>query len=189
MGGLRVVLLLRGAPFGSLYCFSMDVLMFFLVLVAVILSVVGIVGAIVPALPGPPLNLAALLIAFFVLPDGVSSSLLLWMVMLTLVVTGIDYVAPVWLTKLGGGSREAMWGSTLGIVVGLLLMGVVPLSLILCPLAGAFLGEMMHQSDTNKAIKVAFFSLLSVLLTSGLKLIACVVMTYYTLAAFYHYWF
>ena len=89
----------------------------FLSIIAVLLLIVGIIGAIVPALPGPPLSWVALLIIYFAIPGGVSLSVLLLMLLLTVVVTLLDYVAPAITTKWGGGSKAAVWGATLGVFV------------------------------------------------------------------------
>ena len=148
-------------------------LIYILLFVAFMLALVGIVGAIVPALPGPPVSFAALLIAFFFGDGEITSTTLLVMFVLTVVVTVFDYVAPVWLTKLGGGSKYAVWGSTVGLLVGLFFM---PLGLLLGPLVGAFVGELWHNQQAGKAVRVAMMSFIAFLLTTGLKLILSVVM-------------
>lgn len=161
----------------------MTVLIVILILLAVVLALAGIVGAIVPAVPGPPLSFLSLLAAHFAFPEQVSWTVLLVMLLATVVVSILDYVAPIWLTKLGGGSKKAMWGSTIGIIIGLFFM---PVGLIVGPIVGAFIGEMMHQDRVDQAIKVAAMSFISFLLTTGLKLVVCLMMTYYVLAAFWH---
>jgi len=159
----------------------MEVFIFILILIAIIVALVGIIGAIVPAIPGPPLCFASLVIAYFTSPGYISESLLGVMFVVTILATVLDYVAPIWLTKLGGGSKEAIWGSTLGVFAGLFFM---PIGLILGPLAGAFIGEMMHESNTGKAIQVALMSFVAFLLTTGIKLVASLLMTFYTFKAF-----
>lgn len=161
----------------------MDILIIVLILLAIIIALVGIIGAIVPAIPGPPLSFASLLMAYFTTTGQISTSLLIWMLAITIVVTALDYIAPIWLTKLGGGSKQAMWGSTLGVIVGLFFM---PLGLILGPLAGAFIGEMMHEEKLGKAVKVAMMSFIAFLLTTGLKLMASLLMTYFTFKAIWN---
>jgi len=154
-----------------------------LLLLAIVLALIGIIGAIVPALPGPPLSFAALLVAYFATGE-ISGTVLLLLFFLTVVVTALDYIAPIWFTKLGGGSKQAVWGSTLGLIAGLFFM---PLGLIVGPLAGALLGELIHDSrDTQKAIKVAAWSFVSFLTTTGLKLVCSCILTYYTFVAYWN---
>lgn len=160
----------------------MEALIIILILIAILIALVGIIGAIVPAIPGPPLCFASLVIAYFTSPGYISETFLLVMFVVTLAVTVLDYIAPIWLTKLGGGSKQAMWGSTLGVFIGLFFM---PWGLILGPLAGAFVGEMMHNKDTSKATKVALMSFVAFLLTTGIKLVVSLLMTFYTFKAFF----
>lgn len=160
----------------------MTVLIIIVLLIAVLLSLTGIVGAIVPALPGPPLSFASLLTVYFICPGTISTELLIWMLVLTIVVSVLDYVAPIWLTKVGGGSKAAIWGSTLGLIAGLFFM---PIGLIVGPLAGAFFGEMTNNSSVGKATRVALMSFVSFLLTTGAKLVISALMTFYTLEAVY----
>jgi len=163
----------------------MTTLIIILILLAIVIALVGIAGAVIPALPGPPLCFASLAIAYFTCPGEISTPLLLWMLALTILVTVLDYVAPIILTRMGGGSRPAAWGTTIGIVAGLFFM---PWGLLLGPLVGAFLGEMTHNTDVPKATRVAAMSFISFLLTTGLKLIATLVMTFYVMrAAWMHY--
>lgn len=162
----------------------MSTLIWILILLAIIVCLVGIIGAILPALPGPPLCWASLFTVYFACPGGVSTAVLLWMLGLTILVTVLDYVAPIWLTKLGGGSKAAVWGSTLGLIAGLFFM---PVGLIIGPLVGAFIGEMTHNSsDVGQSVKVAAMSFIAFLLTTGLKLVSCLLMTYYTFSACYY---
>lgn len=155
-----------------------------LILVAILLALTGIVGAIMPALPGPPLNFASLFIVYIMCPGSISTELLIWMLGLTIIASVLDYIAPIWLTKLGGGSKAAVWGSTLGLIAGLFFM---PIGLILGPLLGAFVGEMSNDASVGKATRIALMSFISFILTTGMKLIISALMTFYVVEAIYNY--
>lgn len=155
----------------------------FLLVLALILTIVGIIGSIIPALPGPPLSWVGLLICFFICPLQVSMKLVITMLVLTIIAIIVDYIAPIWMTKAGGGSKAAITGSTLGLLIGLFFM---PLGLILGPLAGAFAGEMYSTRQVGRATKVALLSFISFLLTTGLKLVLSLLMTYYVVLAIWH---
>lgn len=162
----------------------MDVLIVILVLLSIVLAMIGIIGAIVPALPGPPLCFAAVFIDYLLFPPSIITvNVLIVFFLLTLIVQCLDYVAPIWLTKLGGGTKAAMWGSTLGIIAGLFFL---PFGLVLGPLLGAFIGEYSTTSKLDHALKVSLMSLISFLLTTGLKLILCIIMTYYSFCALWN---
>lgn len=155
----------------------------FWLIIAVLITLVGIVGAIVPALPGPPLSWLSVLIVYLSCENEISLSILLWTLGATVVVTVLDYIAPAIVTKWGGGSRAATMGATLGTLVGLFL---APWGLLLGPLVGAFLGEMMASSNPGKSIRVAALSFVGFLMTTGLKLISALWMAYYIVLAIWH---
>lgn len=161
----------------------MTLVFIIIVVAAIILSLTGILGAVLPALPGPPLCWGALLMAYLTCPPFISSTLLWWMLALTVLAQVLDYIAPIWMAKAGGGSKAAITGSTVGLVLGLWFM---PLGLILGPLLGAFVGEMLSSKQLGKAIRMALLSFLSFLLSTGFKLILSLVMTFYTMAAIWH---
>ncbi len=164
----------------------MTVWAFLLILAALVMAVVGLLGVFVPGLPGPPLGWLGLLVVYFVCPGQLSLALLLWMLAVTVAVTLLDFIAPGILTKMGGGSKAAARGATIGIFAG---MFYLPLGLILGPLLGAFLGEMAHNSsDVANALKVSFMSFISFLLTTGLKLIACLLMLFYMVWAVWQFY-
>ncbi len=158
----------------------MGILITIIVLIAIIMALTGVFGAILPALPGPPLCFASLLTVYFACPGQIDFELLMWMLGITLLVTVLDYIAPIILTKLGGGSKPAMWGTTIGMIAGLFFM---PIGLVAGPLVGAFIGEFLHDARLGHSTKVAAMSFISFLLSTGFKLVASLVMTYYTIAA------
>lgn len=161
----------------------MSVAAVILIILAIALTLTGIVGAILPALPGPPLCWVSMLIVYFVCPPYVGTAALWLMLALTVVAEVLDYIAPIWMAKAGGGSRAAITGSTVGLVLGLFFM---PVGLVVGPLVGAFAGELLSTRQTEKALRVALLSFLSFLLSTGYKVILCLVMTAYTMAAIWH---
>ena len=138
------------------------------IIIAFIFAMVGVIGSVVPVLPGPPLSFVALLLLYFCNSGEVSVALLVVMGVLMAIITIFDYVAPAWMTKLKDGSKSASNGALIGIVVGL-FMG--PWGVIVGPFLGAFIGELMASSSKNKAFNVALMSFYAFLLTSGVKLI------------------
>lgn len=157
-----------------------------LVLLAILLAISGVVGSIIPALPGPPLSLGGLFMVWMLAPEEVTLTVVVVMTVLTILAQVIDYIAPMWLTKLGGGSRRAILGSTLGTIGGMFFM---PLGLIVGPLIGAFLGEMAETNQPGKAVKVALMSFIAFLLTTCFKLVLSLLMTYYVFVGFWSHFF
>lgn len=148
-----------------------------IIIVAVVLGILGIVGSVAPALPGPPLSWLGLLIMYFFGGDPMTVRFLFIWLGITTLVTVLDYVMPMWFTKLTGGSKYAGWGALVGLFVGIFL---TPVGMIVGSLAGAFLAElMMANKDAKDSLKSAFGAFLGFLSTTGLKLIASGVMLYY----------
>ena len=140
-----------------------------LIILALVCCIVGLLGSILPALPGAPISYVALLL---LLPcEGADiSTTALWVYGIFLAIVSIlDYVAPVWLTNVSGGSKQATRGSMIGLVVGLFVFP--PWGLIFGPFVGAFIGELMANSSKGKALKVALMSFLGFILTTGIKVI------------------
>lgn len=98
------------------------------------------------------------------------SSTSIWIAAIFLVIVSIlDYVAPIWFTNLCGGSKQSTRGSMIGMLVGLFVFP--PWGLIFGPFVGAFIGEIVAHNATGKALGVAMMSFLGFVLTTGVKLI------------------
>ena len=151
----------------------MDVLFFIL---AVICAVVGLIGAIVPALPGPPLSFVGLLLLLLCDGNDIGVASLVITGILAVVITILDYVAPVWFAKKKGGTKSGMWGATIGMLVGLFFG---PFGLILGPFIGALVGELIANTPTNKAFTTAFMTFVAFMLVTGMKFIYCLVVLIY----------
>lgn len=139
------------------------------IILALVCGIVGVAGAVLPAMPGAPLSFIGLLLLYFC--DGADvSTTSLWVTGIFLAIVSIlDYVAPIWLTNLSGGSKQATRGSMIGLVVGLFVFP--PWGLILGPFAGAFIGELMESASKGKALRVALMSFVGFVLTTGIKII------------------
>lgn len=152
-------------------------------IIAVLCGVIGILGSILPALPGPPLTWAGLLLLYFwggTNGDGEPMSLTVLLVMLgvTVLVSIIDYVVPMYLIKATGGTKYAERGALVGLILGSFL--IPPLGMIIGSFLGAFLMEIYYARKTSgDALKAAAGSFLGFLLGTGIKIVACCVMMYY----------
>jgi len=147
----------------------------------VILMLVGLAGCILPFLPGPPLCFLALLIQQLQSAPPYSTEFLLVWGGIALVITGLDYVIPLYGTKRFGGTKYGMWGCVVGLIAGLWFG---PLGLIVGPFVGAFVGEMIGNAESNHAFRAAVGSFVGFLLGTLLKLIACFMMGWYFIQAF-----
>jgi uncharacterized protein YqgC (DUF456 family) len=149
---------------------------YILLILGIIFMIIGIIGCLVPVLPGPPLSFLGLILLHLTRFGQFTPATLIALGVITVVVTVLDYFVPVWGTKRFGGSKYGTKGATIGLIVGLFLG---PLGIILGPLIGAFIGEMIFKDDLSYAFKAGFGSLLGFLTGIGLKLAASFVMTFY----------
>ena len=160
----------------------MDWIDVLLIVVSVVLALIGVVGAIVPGIAGPPFSYLAVLVLSFV--EGVNNSVIFLIVMGVLAV-GIfllDYMAPVLGTKYFGGTKAGVRGSTLGLIIGILLALVFSLgfilgfiAILLGPFVGAYIGEKIAKTPDPEAWKSAFGSFLGFLASTFIKVVYSVV--------------
>ena len=145
---------------------------FLLVTLALICTLIGLAGSVLPALPGPPLSFVGLLL--LLLCNAVAPVTIIITGIIAVIITILDYIAPIWLTKKRGGSKYGMWGAGIGMFVGIFL-GMW--GMIIGPFVGAFIGELMAKQTTERALETAFFSFVAFMLTTGIKFIYCIIMT------------
>ncbi|MFT7382096.1 MAG: hypothetical protein ACI9Z3_001989 [Roseivirga sp.] len=149
----------------------------FLIILGSILMLVGIVGCALPILPGPPISFLAVLLLHWTERVSFTDNILWTLALVTAAVTVLDYLVPIYGTKKFGGTKKGVWGSTIGLFMGIFFFP--PFGIIIGPLVGAFIGELSAGQDTNKAMRSAMGSFLGFLTGTLLKFIACVVMAYY----------
>lgn len=147
-------------------------------IIAIILGIVGIAGCILPALPGPPLSWGGLLLLYlWGNGDEISTSLLVTTAVITIAVSILDYIVPIKLTKVTGGSDYASRGAMAGLVAGIVF---TPIGMILGTFLGALIAERHYTGKPYSAcVKAAFGTFLGTILGIGLKLIVSIVLMYY----------
>ena len=138
-----------------------------LIVLAILFALIGLAGAVLPVLPGAPISYGGLLLVWLLDESKVSETSLWVMGALMVFVIVVDYVAPIWLTKIGGGSKKGTIGATIGLVLGMFFM---PWGLILGPFLGALAGELSTASTFGRALKVASLSFVAFVLTTGFKI-------------------
>ena len=140
----------------------------------------GIVGCVLPVLPGVPLAYAGMLL--LQLTDKVQFTwqfLVIWGVVVV-VVQALDYFVPAWGTKRFGGSKWGVWGSTIGLIVGLFFG---PWGIVAGPFAGAIVFELFDGKNAKQALKAGFGSFIGLLAGTIVKLICSGMMIYYYIEA------
>jgi len=142
-----------------------------LVILGLICCIVGIFGSFLPILPGPALSWIGILLLYLTHKVTTNYWVLGVTLLLTLVISILDYVIPVKGTKRFGGTKYGIWGTNIGLVVGLFFP---PFGFILGPFVGAFIGEYMTNSnDKDAAFKAAFGSFIGFLASTFMKFVLC----------------
>lgn len=150
----------------------MDILISIL---AILAGIIGIAGSILPGLPGTPVSWIGLLILYIWGPEEMPlKTLIIWGIVVA-IVSVIDYVVPMWFTKVTGGSKYAERGALVGLIAGIIL---TPIGMILGSFLGAFLFELYYtRQGALQALKAAIGSFLGFITGTGLKtIVACLIM-------------
>lgn len=140
-----------------------------LVSLGLILCILGLIGSVLPVLPGPPLGWLGLLCLELteIIPINY------WFLGITFVIAiGIfllDYMMPAISTKKFGGSKAGAIGALLGLIIG--LISPIPFGFLIGPFFGAFIGEIIfNKTKGPQALKSAFGSFLGFLASTIMKL-------------------
>lgn len=148
--------------------------------------ILGVIGAFLPILPGPITGWLGLLLLSFtsVVPKdwtflGVTLAVatLVWI---------LDYFIPAMGTKRFGGSKYGVYGTTVGLIIGLL--SPIPFGMLIGAFVGAFIGEtVFDKKRSDRALKASFGSLLGFFVSTGLKFGVGLVYFWFFISTFWDY--
>jgi uncharacterized protein YqgC (DUF456 family) len=162
------------------------------ILIAVML--VGVVGAVVPGIPGPSLILGAILVWTVVqVSQGVANVSWLPLIAIFLILilsAGVEFLATYWGARQAGASKWGQIGAFVGLALG--FFGLLPawlfggplLGILIGPLLGAITGEFIYRRElpvgerTNQSVKAGLGVVVGSLignLIEGLLAIAAVI--------------
>ena len=138
-----------------------------LLIIGLLLCLIGIVGSFLPIIPGPLTSWLGILLLN--LTSAVEFNLNFVLITFTVAVSvGIlDYIIPILGVKKLGGSRSGQIGTTVGLIVALIILG--PIGIIIGPFMGALLGEMSTNKSIQDSLKPAFGSFIGVIAGSVIK--------------------
>ena len=141
-------------------------LAFVYVLVALLL-VAGLIGSVVPALPGTVLILAGAAVHAMATDfEPIGPGRLAILALLTVIAYGLDYVAGALGVKRFGGSRWAIAGAVVGALVGLFFS--LP-GLLLGPLLGALAAEYVYTRQLSNSARAALGTVVGLLVGAVAK--------------------
>ena len=148
-----------------------------LISLGLIIAIIGLIGCIVPGIPGPPLNLVSLLLLEIATGGSYSINFYITWGLITVATIILDYIFPIISAKKFKASNYGIWGSVIGMIIGIVFFP--PFGMITGLFLGAILGELIAGRRGADAMKVGLVTFLSTLLMIVFKFAASAMMTYY----------
>ena len=143
-----------------------------------LLSLAGLSGCIVPAIPGTPLNFLALLLLSFAKDwEPFSLTFLVIMAIVAIVVSILDNIIPSWGAKKYGAEKTSVWLALAGTLIGIIFFP--PFGIFIGAFVGALIGELLHGKEAARALRAGWGVFVGTFLGIGIKLVASGVMFFY----------
>jgi uncharacterized protein YqgC (DUF456 family) len=158
----------------------------FLLIIGFLLMLLGIVGSILPVLPGLITSWFGLLILHFTSVILMNYTFLGITLAIAIFLWIIDYFIPAIATKRFGGSKYGAYGTTIGLVIGFLIP--IPFGLLIGAFLGAFIGEMIYDRNNKKrALKASFGAFVGFLASAAIEFGAAVIYLFLFVMKFWEY--
>jgi uncharacterized protein YqgC (DUF456 family) len=162
---------------------------YILLIFSILLIIVGIAGCILPVIPGPPVAYAGMVIVYFTKFADFNVNTLFILGALAIIIQLFDYIVPAWGAKKFGGSRAGVWGSIVGLIIGIFFLPLGPFGIIGIlggPFCGALVGELIAGKDTDSAFKAAFGTFIGFIAGTLMKLAVSVIITVFFIMGIWH---
>ncbi|MDX1585708.1 MAG: DUF456 domain-containing protein [Balneolaceae bacterium] len=147
-----------------------------IVILGALLILVGLLGSFLPVLPGPPISYVGLLLLQLTANPPFTIQFLIVWALIVIAIMVLDSLVPAWGARKYGGSPFGVWGSIFGLIAGIFFP---PMGIIIGPIVGAFVGEMIGGKTSDQALKAAWGSFVGFLAGTLMKVIACGMMGFY----------
>ena len=140
----------------------------FLLTIGFLFVMLGLIGSFLPVLPGPLTSWLGLLILYFTSIVPMNYTFLGITLAIAILIWILDYIIPAIGTKRFGGSKYGIYGTTIGLLIG--LFSPIPLGILIGAFLGAFIGEILHdKTNTKRAFKASIGSLLGLITSATIK--------------------
>ena len=137
------------------------------IILAFLCLAIGVIGSVIPGLPGPPIAWGGVLLASLTPWCSISGNFIGITLAVAVVITLLDYIIPSLTTKRMGGSKYGIWGCNIGLVLG------------------ALVGELLNRNNLQSSLKAAVGAFLGFLTGTLLKLAYCIVLLVVVVAALF----
>jgi uncharacterized protein YqgC (DUF456 family) len=153
-------------------------------IICAVLMLIGLLGVILPFLPGIPVAWLGLFI--YAIGTGwerISITVIIVFAVLTALSLLFDLIAPILGAKKYKASKWGIIGTSIGLIVGVLIFNVW--GIILGPLLGALIGELIAGKSGEQAFKSALGALVGFIFGSLIKIILIMVMSGFFIASWF----
>jgi uncharacterized protein YqgC (DUF456 family) len=149
-----------------------------LIVFGLVLALLGLFGCILPVIPGPPLSYLSLILLSIARDwQPFSAMFLVLMAIVMAAVLLMDYIFPLAGAKKYGASKFGLWGSVLGIILGLFIFP--PWGMIFGAFLGACIGELLAGKDSRAALRAGWGVFVGNLASTGVKLTYAAVVLFF----------
>ncbi|SDX04798.1 DUF456 domain-containing protein [Flavobacterium degerlachei] len=143
-----------------------------LLIIGFICMLIGILGCFLPVLPGLGISWLGIVLLYFTTAVPANYWILGITLLITVVISVLDYTIPARGTKHFGGTKYGIWGTNIGLIIGIL--SPIPFGFLIGPFLGAFLGELFFGSKNHgRALKAASGSFIGFLASTFIQFLVC----------------
>jgi len=148
------------------------------IVIGFILMLLGLAGSILPILPGPPLSFIGLFLLALLkhFSPPLTPTLLIILAIVTILVIVMDYIIPLLGAKRYGASKWGVWGSVLGMTIGIFWS---PFAMLVGAFIGAVVVEWLVGKKKGEALRAGWGVVVGTLFATILRLGVSGMMTYY----------
>ena len=158
-----------------------------LTLIGLFFVFLGLIGSFLPVLPGPITSWFGLFLLYSTKAIPKDWSFLSITFIIALLIFFLDYFIPAIGTKKFGGTKYGIYGTTIGLIIGLL--SPIPFGILIGAFGGALIGELLYDSsDTNRALKASFGAFLGFLSSVAIKFSIAFVYLILFIVKLWEYW-
>lgn len=158
----------------------------FLLILGFCCMLTGILGSVLPVLPGPGISWLGLVLLYFTNAIPANYWILGITLLITIVISYLDYIIPAKGTKHFGGSKYGIWGTNIGLVLG--IIAPIPFGFLIGPFLGALIGELIYDSKNQKrALRAATGSIIGFLASTFMQFLICLLFLGLYISLVWHY--
>ncbi|MFU8812351.1 MAG: DUF456 domain-containing protein [Balneolaceae bacterium] len=148
-----------------------------LIILASLCMIAGLIGALLPVVPGLPVSYIGLLLLQLAKPGTFSLTFMLLWLALVIIVMVLESVIPAYGTRRMGGSALGVTGALVGLVAGFFFFP--PFGILIFPFLGAFAGEWVQGKKSKASFRAASGTILGFLAGTFLKVVTASVMIFF----------